>query len=84
MKKVKARMGMSVPLLSLLIACIVGVGSADAKVYVDVTSPGVRKLPIAIQTFEGGKEISSVITDDLTSADFCAALQDLGVRVLQA
>ena len=40
---------------------------ADAKVYVDITSPAFRKLPIAIQDFKGpyGKEISDIIRNDL-------------------
>ena len=40
---------------------------ADAKVYVDISSPAFRKLPIAIQEFTGpyGKEISDIIKNDL-------------------
>ncbi|MGD0884229.1 MAG: Tol-Pal system beta propeller repeat protein TolB [Thermodesulfovibrionales bacterium] len=40
---------------------------ADAKVYIDVTSPAVKKLPIAISEFPGpsGREISDIIRDDL-------------------
>ncbi len=40
---------------------------ADAKVYVDITSPAFRKLPIAIQDFTGpyGKEISDIVRNDL-------------------
>ena len=41
---------------------------ADAKIYIDITSPSSKKLPIAIYDLEGafGKEISEVIRDDLT------------------
>jgi len=40
----------------------------EAKVYIDITSPGAKKLPIAIFDLEGpsGKEISEIIRDDLT------------------
>jgi len=38
-----------------------------AKVYIDVSSPAFRKLPIAIEDFAGpsGKEISDIIRNDL-------------------
>ncbi len=36
------------------------------KVYIDITSPAVRKLPIAIQGFIGGSEISDIVKNDLT------------------
>ena len=35
------------------------------KVYLDIASPGIRKLPIAIQPFSGGREISDIVRDDL-------------------
>ena len=40
---------------------------AEAKVYIDISSPAVKKVPIAITEFTGpqGKEISDVIRDDL-------------------
>lgn len=40
---------------------------AEAKVYIDISSPALKKLPVAIPEFEGlhGKEISDVIKDDL-------------------
>ncbi len=39
----------------------------EAKVYIDITSPAFKKLPIAIYDFGGpsGKEISDIIKDDL-------------------
>lgn len=42
--------------------------AADAKIYIDITSPSSRKLPIAIYDLQGhaGKEISDIIRDDLT------------------
>ncbi|MEW6739432.1 MAG: Tol-Pal system beta propeller repeat protein TolB [Nitrospirota bacterium] len=36
------------------------------KVYIDITSPGIRKLPIAVQGFIGGSEISDIVKNDLT------------------
>ncbi|MGB9716746.1 MAG: Tol-Pal system beta propeller repeat protein TolB [Thermodesulfovibrionales bacterium] len=38
-----------------------------AKVYIDISSPSMKKLPIAIYEFNGtsGKEISQIIRDDL-------------------
>lgn len=40
---------------------------AEAKVYIDISSPAFRKLPVAIQEFTGpsGKEISDIIRNDL-------------------
>jgi TolB protein len=40
----------------------------EAKVYIDISSPAFKKLPIAIQEFSGnsGREISDIIRDDLT------------------
>jgi TolB protein len=42
--------------------------SADAKVYIDITSPNIRKMPIAIYDFQGhsGAEIAEIIRKDLT------------------
>ena len=38
-----------------------------AKVYIDISSPGSQKLPIAIQEFSGpsGREVSEIIRNDL-------------------
>lgn len=35
------------------------------KIYIDITSPGIKKFPIAIQNFVGGKEVSDIIKEDL-------------------
>ena len=42
--------------------------AAEAKIYIDITSPSSKKLPIAIYDLQGpfGKEISEIIRDDLT------------------
>jgi TolB protein len=42
--------------------------SAEAKIYIDITAPSSKKVPIAIYDLDGafGKEISEIIRDDLT------------------
>ncbi|HET6516258.1 MAG TPA: Tol-Pal system beta propeller repeat protein TolB [Thermodesulfovibrionales bacterium] len=52
------------------------VSRAGAKIYIDVTSPAFKKLPIAIAEFSGqsGREISDIIRDDL---DFSGLFQPL-------
>jgi len=49
--------------IPLLLAAVV-----EAKIYIDITSPAAKKLPIAIYDLQGpsGKEISDIIRDDLT------------------
>ena len=50
--------------------------AAEAKVYVDITSPEVKKLPIAIQEFNGkeGKNIADIIKEDLDFTGFFLCL----------
>ncbi|MFN3396786.1 MAG: Tol-Pal system beta propeller repeat protein TolB [Thermodesulfovibrionales bacterium] len=52
-----------------------------AKVYIDITSPAIKKLPIAISDFEGpyGKEISDIIRYDL---DFSGLFDCLDSRAI--
>ncbi len=50
--------------LMIFISCACPFADAQ-KVYVDITSPGMRKLPIAIQPFSGGREISDIVREDL-------------------
>ncbi len=63
--------------LSLLLSTVYCLLStfAYAKVYIDITSPAFKKLPIAIHELAGteGKEISDIIRDDLdfTGLFFC-------------
>lgn len=47
-------------------SCLLVTG-AFAKIYIDITSPAVRKLPIAIFDFQGpsGKEMAEIIRNDL-------------------
>lgn len=46
--------------------------TCEAKVYIDITSPAMKKLPIAIQEFTGqhGKTITDIITGDLDFTGF--------------
>ena len=41
--------------------------AAEAKIYIDITSPAFRKVPIAIAELSGpsGREISDIVRDDL-------------------
>jgi TolB protein len=55
-------------LCSALLPCTVPAACADDRVYVDITSPGMRKLPLAIQEFTGysdGAGLTEVVEDDL-------------------
>jgi len=55
-------------LFFLLIAChSLHVTSVEARVYIDITSPALKRLPIGIQEFGGphGREVSDIIRDDL-------------------
>ncbi len=36
------------------------------KIYIDITNPGIKKLPIAIQPFVGSRQVSDIVTADLT------------------
>lgn len=41
--------------------------SSDAdRIYLDISSPSLKKIPIAIQEFVGLKEVSEIIKDDLS------------------
>jgi TolB protein len=53
-------------LASLLLASLLP-SFASAKIYIDITSPSIRKLPLAIFDLQGpqGHEISEVIRDDV-------------------
>jgi TolB protein len=54
----------------ILAICLISFfgASADAKVYIDITSPGARQIPIAVVDFEGediGKQVADIIRSDL-------------------
>jgi TolB protein len=54
-------------IFSLLTAYFLLLTFANAKVYIDISSPAFKQLPIAIQDFSGpyGKDISEIIKNDL-------------------
>jgi len=53
-------------LWALLSFVLMGTPSVESsKVYIDVNAPNIRPLPIAIQTFSNGKEISEIVISDL-------------------
>ncbi|MEK7742487.1 MAG: Tol-Pal system beta propeller repeat protein TolB [Nitrospirota bacterium] len=46
--------------------------TCEAKIYIDITSPAIKKLPIAIQEFSGteGRQMTDIIRDDLEFTGF--------------
>jgi TolB protein len=70
-----AKITISVRIL-LAVMCSLGLllasSSAFAKVYIDITSPQARQLPIAVFDFTGpsGGHIADIIRDDLTFTGF--------------
>ncbi|MCL5024489.1 MAG: Tol-Pal system beta propeller repeat protein TolB [Nitrospirae bacterium] len=62
-----SRVTASCGILLLLAACCSLTGRAEAKVYIDITAPALKKLPIAVSEFAGpsGKELSNILRDDL-------------------
>jgi TolB protein len=64
-----AKLGLEIFLFSIFSLFIIHyslLSSHAEKVYIDITSPGIRKLPIAVQGFIGGSEISDIVKNDLT------------------
>jgi TolB protein len=57
---------LGVHFLALLVA-LCAVCTAEAKIYIDITSPAAKKVPVAIYELPGaaGKEVTEVIKDDL-------------------
>jgi TolB protein len=48
----------------LMIAVFAASASAE-KIYIDITQPGVKKLPIAVQSFTGAQDVSETVKSDL-------------------
>ena len=46
------------------------------KIYIDITSPGLKRLPIAVQNFTGNNEISDIVKDDLSFTGLFNCLDD--------
>ena len=59
----------------ILAALFIEPCSAD-KIYIDITSSGIKKLPIAIQPFVGAKEVSDIVKADMTFTGLFDCLDD--------
>lgn len=59
---------------ALLLYC--STNSHAEKVYIDITSPGMKKLPVAVQNFTGGKEMSDIVKDDLNFTGLFDCIDD--------
>lgn len=46
------------------------------KVFIDITSPSTRKLPVAVQPFIGNSEVSSIVKSDLMLSGLFECLPD--------
>lgn len=55
--------------------CVLNFAHAE-KIYIDITSPGIKRLPIAIQNFIPEKEISDIIKDDLNFTGLFDCIED--------
>ncbi|TAN40510.1 MAG: Tol-Pal system beta propeller repeat protein TolB [Nitrospirae bacterium] len=55
-------------ILIILMLCLLLAVPASAKIYIDITSPSIKQLPLAIFDLQGaqGKEVSEIIRNDLT------------------
>ncbi len=64
MKKISISVRLFLALLTFHLSLLT---AAEAKIYIDITSPSAKKVPIAVYELPGaaGREISGVIKDDL-------------------
>jgi TolB protein len=62
--------------LFILAALIPFSAIAAEKVYIDITSPGVKRLPIAIQPFTGAREVSEIIKSDMAFTGLFDCIDD--------
>lgn len=64
----ESRVRIAIIILSLFTFYFSPFTVVDAKVYIDITSPSIKKIPVAIFDFQGpsGKEIADIIREDLT------------------
>lgn len=54
-------------LIAFILLSALFIQPSDAeKIYIDITSPGIKKLPIAIQPFIGAKGVSDIVKADMT------------------
>ena len=56
--------------------CLLPSPAFAEKVYIDITAPGLKKLPIAVQDFPGNKQISDIVKDDLDFTGLFNCLDD--------
>jgi TolB protein len=65
-------------IVSLLVLCVLFLAAplSAEKIYIDISSPGFKKLPIAIQTFIGAREVSEIIKADLSFTGLFDCLDD--------
>jgi len=58
--------------LLFTVHCSLFTAVCEAKIYIDITSPAIKKLPIAIPEFSGtgGKQIADIVRDDLEFTGF--------------
>ncbi len=56
--------------------CLLPAPALAEKIYIDITAPGLKRLPIAVQSFTGNREISDIIKDDLTFTGLFDCLDD--------
>ncbi|MFA5352911.1 MAG: Tol-Pal system beta propeller repeat protein TolB [Thermodesulfovibrionales bacterium] len=65
-------------IIFFIVFCAVSIlNSAFAeKVYIDITSPQIRKLPIAIQPFTGDRAVSDIVRDDLSFSGLFDCIPD--------
>ncbi len=60
-----ARIKLSLSVLLFLLLVVLPPCTEASRVYIDVNAPNIRPLPIAIQSFSNGKEVSEIIINDL-------------------
>jgi TolB protein len=60
----------------VLIGSLFAQPAAADRIYIDITSPGIKRLPIAIQPFVGAKEVSDIVKADMTFTGLFDCLAD--------
>ena len=63
-------------LFSILILALLSGPACAEKVYIDISSPGVKKLPIAVQPFIGAKDVSDIVKADMMFTGLFDCLED--------
>jgi TolB protein len=63
-------------IMAVLFSVICAASASAEKIYIDITSPGVKRLPIAIQPFIGAREASEIVKKDLTYTGLFDCIED--------